>query len=125
MRAAIGSTTTDGNIMETSSEAVRHAGLRLLRLRRIVSVAALAAVSVTTTWLWADGVDPLDTALQQVSAVKAKVKSLGIAIIGIGVIVSIISGAWHLLIERSRQAIVMTIVGLVVATIGIAIISSQ
>jgi glucose uptake protein GlcU len=91
----------------------------------LLAIALLVCQAALAPHAWADGVDPLDTALQQVTAEKAKVKALGIAIIGIGVIVSVICGAWHLLIERSRNAIVMTVVGLVVATIGIAIISSQ
>jgi len=68
--------------------------------------------------------DALETASQKVSESKEKVKTIVTAIIAIASIIGVGGVVWTLLVQRSTAAIITGAVGLGVAGIAIAVLTS-
>lgn len=86
------------------------------------AIALVAMVSlVATNPAFADA---LDTAGQKVGESKEKVKTIVTAVIAIASIIGIGGVVWTLLVQRSAAAIITGAVGLGVAGIALAVLSS-
>lgn len=90
--------------------------------RLIFACAMLAVVSLcAANPAYADA---LDTASQKVGESKEKVKTIVTAIIAIASIIGVGGVVWTLLVNRSTAAIITGAVGLGVAGIAIAVLTS-